>query len=98
MKAEKTLEHVFYIMKTSFWILYILSLVGVWASAPKYLNLLDNIMKIVVSVILIYFFNPWKKTKCTNFHRKIVFTSAFFILFSVSFNSILQAFPYHFFN
>ena len=90
----KTLENIYNITNIFFWIFYIMSLIGIWAAAPKYLDYVDNIMKTLVACILIYFFNPLKKTKCTPFHKKVVFSSAFFILLSVSFNTLLQIFPF----
>jgi len=98
MKTQKTLEHGFYMLKTVFWLMYFVSLIGVWAAAPAYLHILDNTMKILVAITLIYFFNPWKKTVCTNFHRQLVFTSAMFLFFSVSFTSVLQSYPSKFAN
>jgi len=93
MKNEKTLENVFTIVKNLFWVFYILTILGVWSAAPKYLNLIDEIMKILVVVILLLFFNPWKKTICTDFHRQVVFSSAIFLLFTISFKTILQNLP-----
>jgi len=89
MKTEETLEYTFYISKILFWIFYILTILGVWTNAPNYLNFTNEIMKIIIAIILIYFFNPWKKTKCTKFHREVVFSSAIFILFSISLNKLL---------
>jgi len=96
MISEKTLEQLFYILKGLFWILYFLSLIGVWTAAPQYLHVVDNTMKIIIASILLYFFNPWKKTVCTKFHRKLVFTAAMFLFFSVSFTSVLNSYPYKF--
>jgi hypothetical protein len=89
MKTVETLEHAFYISKTLFWIFYILTIIGVWTQAPTYLNFITETMKVIVAFVLIYFFNPWKKTKCTDFHREVVFSSAIFLLFSISFNSLI---------
>ena len=89
MKTEETLEHAFYMSKTLFWTFYILTIIGVWTQAPNYLTFITEVMKVIVAIVLIYFFNPWEKTKCTNFHREVVFSSAMFLLFSISFNTIL---------
>ena len=89
MKTEETLEQAFYMSKTLFWIFDILTIIGVWTQAPTYLNFITEAMKVIVAIVLIYFFNPWKKTKCTDFHREVVFSSAIFLLFSISFNSLI---------
>jgi len=90
MDKLSILEKTYFITKFVFWALYIIVLLGVWGSAPKYLNIVDDVLKIVVSLTLIYFFNPFTKTVCTNFHRKVVFTSAVFLLLSSSIKTILQ--------
>ncbi len=61
--------------------------------SPKYLDIVDDVLKIVVGMTLVYFFNPFTKTVCTNFHRKVVFTSAIILLFSSSLKTILQNIP-----
>jgi len=94
MNKQNILEKTYFIVKFVFWTLYIIVLLGVWSAAPKYLNIVDDVLKIVVGATLIYFFNPWRKTVCTNFHRKVVFTSAVIILLSSSLKSILQHLPY----
>ena len=94
MNKQSILEKTYFTVKFVFWTLYIIVLLGVWSAAPKYLNIVDDVLKIVVGATLIYFFNPWRKTVCTNFHRKVVFTSAIIILLSSSLKSILQHLPY----
>lgn len=93
MDELSVLEKTYFITKFVFWILYIIVLLGVWAAAPKYLDIVDDILKIVVGITLVYFFNPFTKTVCTNFHRKVVFTSAIILLFSSSLKTILQNIP-----
>ena len=93
MDKLSVLEKTYFITKFVFWILYIIVLLGVWAAAPKYLDIVDDVLKIVVGITLVYFFNPFTKTVCTNFHRKVVFTSAIILLFSSSLKTILQNIP-----
>ena len=93
MDKLSVLEKTYLITKFVFWILYIIVLLGVWAAAPKYLDIVDDVLKIVVGLPLVYFFNPFTKTVCTNFHRKVVFTSAIILLFSSSLKTILQNIP-----
>ena len=93
MDKLSVLEKTYFITKFVFWILYIIVLLGVWAAAPKYLDIVDDVLKIVVGMTLVYFFNPFTKTVCTNFHRKVVFTSAIILLFSSSLKTILQNIP-----
>ena len=91
---DKILQRTYFTIKAIFWILYIATMVGVWKKAPQYLNIVDDVLKIVVGGILIYFFNPWKNTKCTKFHKQVVFTSALILLASSSLSTFLQSLPF----
>ena len=93
MNKLSILEKTYFITKFVFWILYIIVLFGIWSAPPKYLDIVDDILKIVVGITLLYFFNPLTKTVCTNFHRKVVFSSAIILLFSSSLKTILQNIP-----
>lgn len=88
----KILTNTYSLLKYLFYILYFAALLGVWSNAPMYLNLVNESFKIFVAVVLIYFFNPLKKTQCTDFHREIVFSAALFLIFSSSISSILHSF------
>ena len=83
-------ERVYFYTKAALWCLYVLTLLGVWAKAPRYLGTVDEVFKLVVGGILIYFFNPWRKTRCTDFHRRVVFSSAVMLLLSSSLKGVLQ--------
>jgi len=63
---------------------YIVGFFGLWREAPTYLRKIDGIFNVIVAVILIYFFNPFKKTICNDFHRKVVFSAGIAILLQTS--------------
>ena len=47
----------------------------------EYLDRLDYFRQIYIGITLLLVFNPWTKTKyCTEFHKKIIFTSSIFLL------------------
>ena len=49
--------------------------------AHEYLDRLDYFRQIYIGITLLFVFNPWTKTKyCTEFHKKIIFTSSIFLL------------------
>jgi len=73
------------------YILYFIVYVNIWQSAPVYLDNINFFLKIYVSLVLIYFFHPFRKIKFDMFHRQLIFSAALFILSSVS----LSAFIYH---
>jgi hypothetical protein len=62
--------------------LYFAIALGISATAPKYLDLVNYYTKIYVSIFLILRFNPFTKIKFTGLDKKIVFTAGIFILFS----------------
>ena len=64
--------------------LYLLGMLGIWSEAPSYLRVIDSIFNIIIAGILIYFFNPFKKTICNDFHRQVVFSAAVAILLQTS--------------
>ena len=70
------------------YLLYAIILMGLSHSAPQYLKTLDNFLKIYVSLFLIFKFNPLRKSKFTNFDRKIVFSSAIFLLTTTTITNI----------
>ena len=74
------------------YILYILIIFGITKYAPQYLDMLKNIIKIYVSIILIVKFNPYtfKEKKISEFDSRLVFSSGIFLLLSTSIISILE--------
>lgn len=93
MEKNNILEKTYFYTKTLFWILYIFVFFGVWSAAPEYLSKVQSMLKIVIGVILIYLFNPYAKTKFTNFHRQVVFSSGILLLLSSSLASFLKNLP-----
>lgn len=73
------------------YLLYFVVYFNIWQTAPVYLNNINFFLKIYVSLVLLYFFHPFRKIKFDIFHRQLIFSAALFILSSVS----LSAFIYH---
>ena len=84
MKNQKVVEHTYTWLKYILIILYIVGLFGIWGDSGKYLMLFDSIFNIMIAGVLIYFFNPFKKTVCNDFHRKVVFSAGIAILLQTS--------------
>ena len=78
------------ILKVIFFILYILVILGVSSSAPQYLSIIEIIFMTLVAVILIYFFNPFTKTVCNDFHRHVAFSAGAAILLQLSIFRFLE--------
>ena len=61
--------------------LYILSLVGFQVVAPEYLTYFTAGVKVYISLLLVWKFNPFKKPKpVTSYDREIIFSAAIFLL------------------
>ena len=84
MKKEKVVERTYTWLKYILVILYLVGLFGIWSDSKRYLVLFDMIFNIMIACILIYFFNPFTKTVCNDFHRKVVFSAGLAILLQTS--------------
>ncbi len=71
--------------------LYMLIFFGVWSEAPAYLRMIEHARAVLVSLILIYFFNPWRKSvDFSEFHRRVVFTAGIFLFVSAILGGIFH--------
>lgn len=84
MKREKVVENTYTWLKYLLVVLYLVGLFGIWSDAKKYLIFVDTIFNIMIACILIFFFNPFTKTVCNDFHRKVVFSAGIAILLQTS--------------
>lgn len=83
-KTYKATQWTYAWTKIALILVYIAGFLGIWKEAPMYLQTIDLVFNIVVAAILIYFFNPFKKTICNDFHRKVVFSAGLAILLQTS--------------
>ena len=83
-RTYKATEWTYTWTKVALITLYIVGFLGLWSEAPAYLRIIDGVFNVIVAVILIYFFNPFKKTICNDFHRKVVFSAVIAILLQTS--------------
>jgi hypothetical protein len=70
------------------YILYVLAFFGVWGSAPTYLAFFNYWRQVLVGVLLVFYFHPFRKTTFTVFHRKIVFAAGVFLLMTTILHGI----------
>jgi hypothetical protein len=75
-------ERVFLLLNYAWYILFVLAYFNIWSPANTYLKIVTFYFKTLVACIIIYFFNPYNKTKCNEVHRSIIFTAGTFLLFS----------------
>lgn len=83
---DKIYKNIFYYGINLSFILYIFVFFGFGGYAPQYLEYLQFFLKIYISIILLVLFNPltFKERTLDKFDRKIVFSSALFLLLSTT--------------
>ena len=89
----KLYERIYDWARILFWILYVVTILGLWNSAPHYLEKADDIFKIFVGAVLMYLCNPWDEKPITLHHKKIIFEAGIMLLLSSSVKSLLQKVP-----
>ena len=61
----------------------ILAVLGISVTAPKYADIIDFYLSVYICLFLMYRFNPLRTNiKCTNFDKRIIFSSSILILLS----------------
>lgn len=81
-KIYKTLTY-------SIYIIYIMIFLGMWNSAPEYLDDLNYYLKIFVGIVLTYTFNPFYKIPADKIHMDIAFSAGLLLLASTSLNALV---------
>jgi len=74
------------------YILYIFAYLQVGFYNPKYLDVVQDIMRYYVTGFLLIRFNPFVKATFTEFDRRVVFSSALFLLATTAFNQYAKTF------
>ena len=78
-------KHLYILTLYASYILFFAALFGVWSYAPKYLDTVESWLQLYVGMFLVLRFNPfWGKKTFDSFDRRIVFSSALFLLASSS--------------
>lgn len=88
LDKEKIYNYVIYI----WFILYGLSILGIYNNAPKYLLSLDFFLKLYIGIFLVIRYNPifpFIKNKIEDFDKKLIFSSGMFILLTTILTRLL---------
>jgi hypothetical protein len=83
-------EIVFYIALYLSYFLYIIAYLKIGYYNPKYLEMLHVYMKYYVSIFLLIRFNPFTNNNFTPFDRRVVFSSAIFLLTTTAFSEYAE--------
>jgi hypothetical protein len=96
MSIQKNLYKVqdfwFNVFIVATYLLYILFAIGIFKSAPQYLEKLDYYVKIYISVFLLWRFNPFRTIHFTELDRKIAFSAGIFLFTTSAVNQILTTY------
>ena len=77
---EKAFIYISYVIN----ILYIMVFLHIWDDGAKWLTTFNAYRATFVAFLLLYFFHPWRKLKCTEFHRQLILTTSIFLLITGS--------------
>ena len=81
-------ESIFYYSINISYILYFIVLFGIIEFAPYYLNSIRQFLKIYIGLLLVILYNSitfkYRSKKISEFDRKLIFNSGFFLLLSSS--------------
>jgi phosphatidylserine/phosphatidylglycerophosphate/cardiolipin synthase-like enzyme len=90
----KFLEEFYYTLLYIFYILYFLVILNLayFESITAYLPVVQSSLKYFVILFLIIRFNPYSHEKFTDFDKKIVFSSSFFLLSTTAITDALLSY------
>lgn len=88
----KPVEKIYYIILSLTYFIYITSFIGVLNFAPESMETLQFYFNLYIAIILLVRFNPLRKYKFTPFDQKIIFSSALFLLSTLSASKLASFF------
>ena len=74
--------HIYNILTYASFLLYIISTIDLYDTAPQYILYIDIALKLFIGLFLIFRFNPLVKIRFNDFDKQIIFSSGIFILLS----------------
>ena len=87
-------EKFYYTLLYTFYVMYILVVLNLayFESVTAYLPLIQSALKYFVILFLMIRFNPYSHEKFTEFDKKIVFSSSFFLLSTTAVTDFLLSY------
>ena len=94
IKIMELHKRVYYGTKIIYYIIFGLSLIGVYIVSPTLLPVITNLVKLYIAVLLIRKFNPYLPagTPVRTYDKELIFSSAIFLLLTTTFGDILQTY------
>ena len=87
------IKNFYYLLNLSFVLLYVLYYTNFWGKSYKYLDILNEVYAIFLGIVLMYYFNPYKKEKLNEFHKKIAFSAGILIILTTSISALIDEVP-----
>lgn len=72
------------------YLMYFFVYFRIWKEAPIYLDDAEYYFKLYISLLLLYFFNPFYNLRMNNFHKRVAFSAGFFLIATTSFEALLE--------
>ena len=72
------------------YLMYFFVYFRIWKEAPIYLDDAEYYFKLYISLLLLYFFNPFYNLKMNKFHKRVAFSAGFFLITTTSFEALLE--------
>ncbi len=87
-------KRIYYGTQIIYYIIFGLSLIGVYIVSPTLLPIITNLVKIYIALLLIRKFNPYLPvgTPVRSYDKELIFSSAIFLLLTTTFGDILQSY------
>tara|TARA_B100000524_G_scaffold339897_1_gene232544 strand:- start:594 stop:902 length:309 start_codon:yes stop_codon:yes gene_type:complete len=87
------MNSIYFYLTTISAVLYVVILFGSFHYAPEYLVYITSIIKVYISFMLIYRFNPFnKKTGLTKDDKNMIFSSGIYLLLTTTVGDYLVAY------
>lgn len=80
-------KHIYTLLTYSIYILYVAIYLGVWNTAPEYLQDVNYYLKVFIGTMLAITFNPFYTFKSSSIHRNISFSAGILLLTSTTLTS-----------
>ena len=81
--------HIYNILTYASFLLYIISTIDLYDTAPQYILYIDIALKLFIGLFLIFRFNPLIKIQFNEFDKQIIFSAGIFILLSTTITSFM---------
>ena len=89
---ENISPHVYFLLVTLWYLVYVISIIGLAYIEPKYIKTLNTVIQYFIAIILFIRFNPFRKhVICNKNDRIFILASSFFLLVNDEFTDYVRS-------